>query len=98
MTVRTAVVVAAIACSTAFTACTKANAPGAQPPSEAEVRAFVDKTERTLDDLGVKLNRASWVQETYITDDTEALAAKALSDYTAAVTTLALEARRFESL
>lgn len=85
---------AAAACAVAIAACTTAPGDGAAPD---DPRAFLDEAEKTLDDLGQKLNRASWVQETYITDDTEALAAKAQNDLTAAVTALALETRKYES-
>jgi len=37
----------------------------------------MDKVESTLDTLGVADNRAAWVKDTYITDDTEILSAKA---------------------
>jgi peptidyl-dipeptidase A len=64
---------------------------------DARVREFIDNAEKTLDRLSQRLGRAAWVQETYITDDTEALVAQADSDLTAAVTRYALEARKYES-
>jgi peptidyl-dipeptidase A len=68
-----------------------------QAPTTEEARAFIEEAEKRLDELGVKLNRAQWVQETYITEDTEILAAEAQEAYTAAVTELALAAQRFEA-
>ena len=40
-------------------------------------RKFISDVEATLDKLNVMDSRASWVKDTYITDDTEILAAKA---------------------
>jgi peptidyl-dipeptidase A len=47
-------------------------------PSAAEAQQFMDKAEGRLADLSVKVNRASWVQENFITDDTEAMEADAI--------------------
>ncbi len=44
-------------------------------PTAAEARAFVDEVEEHLRHLWVARDEASWVNETFITDDTEALAA-----------------------
>ena len=43
-------------------------------------------------------NRASWVQSTYITPDTEVLAAQANEQLVNAVTKYAKEARRFDKV
>ena len=51
-----------------------------------------------LDDLGVRAARAQWVQENFITDDTETMAAQAQEVLTKAVTQLALDARRFDGM
>jgi peptidyl-dipeptidase A len=81
----------------------KAPAPGASArskgaPAVAEAEAFMKKAEAQLEDLGIRASRASWVQENFITDDTEALAAQAQEKLTALVTQLALDARRFDGL
>jgi peptidyl-dipeptidase A len=68
------------------------------PATVAEAEAFMKKAEDQLQDLGVRVNRATWVQENFITDDTEALAAQSLEKNIAAVTELALAARRFDGL
>ncbi|MGO9492643.1 MAG: hypothetical protein ACLPZY_10190, partial [Terracidiphilus sp.] len=47
------------------------------PPTVEEARQFTDAAEKRLLDLWVKASRAQWVQETFITDDTEILAAQA---------------------
>ncbi|MBV9882367.1 MAG: M2 family metallopeptidase, partial [Sphingomonadaceae bacterium] len=47
----------------------------AATPTVAEADAFVARAERELADYSVINNRASWVNATYITEDTDALAA-----------------------
>jgi peptidyl-dipeptidase A len=64
----------------------------------AEAQAFMKKAEDQLEDLTVRASRASWVQENFITDDTETMSAQANEKLTAVVTQLALDARRFEGL
>jgi peptidyl-dipeptidase A len=64
----------------------------------AEAQAFMKKAEEQLLDLGVRASRASWVQENFITDDTEAMSAQANEKLTAVVTQLALDARRFDGM
>jgi peptidyl-dipeptidase A len=67
-------------------------------PTVAEAQAFMKKAEGELQDYEVKASRASWVQENFITDDTEILSAQAQEKLTAVVTQLALDARRFDGL
>ncbi len=64
----------------------------------AEATQFVAHAEQRLRELGLKVSRASWVQENFITDDTEALAADANNEMIAAVTQLAEQATRFDGL
>ena len=64
----------------------------------AEAQAFMKKAEDQLDDLTVRASRAGWVQENFITDDTETMSAQANEKLTAVVTQLALDARRFDGL
>ena len=63
-----------------------------------EAVAFADSAEAVLYDLGVKAGRAAWVQSTYITHDSEILAAEANEAYTAAAVDLATQAARFNDL
>ena len=67
-------------------------------PSAAEAQQFMDKAEVRLADLSVKVNRASWVQENFITDDTEAMEADAIDEDTAVTTELVEQAKRFDGL
>ena len=66
-------------------------------PGSEDVKAFITRAERTLDSLGVRSNRATWVQENFITDDTEILNAEALRDLSVAVQKLAVEAKKFDN-
>src|SRR3954463_10971292 len=46
-------------------------------PSAAEAKAFLDNASATTLVLGIQQSQAGWVQQTFITDDTEAIAARA---------------------
>lgn len=72
--------------------------PARRAPSAQEAEQFIQQAEERLQKLSVKSSRADWVQATYITDDTEALAASAKEEMLAAVTELANRARRFEGM
>ncbi|NIP80980.1 MAG: peptidase M2 family protein, partial [Gemmatimonadetes bacterium] len=64
--------------------------PAITPAEEAE--AFVDSAEAVLLELSEKAGRAQWVQSTYITYDTELIAAEATEEYLAASVELATRA------
>ncbi len=64
----------------------------------ADADAFVADAERQLLDYSNRSQRIFWVQETYITPDTEALAAAAGGEGTALSVRLALEAARFNDV
>ncbi len=86
--------VAVVALSSVFALCA---APRKQP-TLAEAKAFMDEVERTLLDLSTYSNRAQWIQSTYITDDTEAVAAGADERTIAATVAFAKRATRFDKL
>src|SRR5262245_30753139 len=67
-------------------------------PTIAEARAFLDKPERHLLDLSNEAGRATWLQATYITEDTEAMAAQTTQRAIAAGVEYAKQARRFDNL
>jgi peptidyl-dipeptidase A len=76
-----------------------AQQPAAQKsPTVQDAERFIQRAEARLDKLSLQASRAGWVQATYITDDTEALAAAANEQVLAAVTELATEAKRYEGL
>ena len=67
-------------------------------PTAAEAEKFMQRAERQLAKLNVKVNQASWVASNFITDDTEALSADAQKEYSVLVQRLATNAKRFDSL
>tara|TARA_R110002012_G_scaffold304171_7_gene507339 strand:+ start:78420 stop:80258 length:1839 start_codon:yes stop_codon:yes gene_type:complete len=68
------------------------------PPTAAEARAFVEETEKKLFDFSVDASRTYWINSTYITDDTDALAAKAGAEGTTMSVQAAIEAARFNDV
>jgi peptidyl-dipeptidase A len=67
-------------------------------PTVAEAERFISRAEGRLLDLWIKGNRASWVSENFITEDTEAIAADADAAVKAATADVARQARRYEKL
>ena len=70
----------------------------AAPPTVQEAKKFLDDAEKKLFALGFEAGQASWIQSTYITDDTEAIAAKASERDIAENVRLAKAATRFDGL
>ena len=70
----------------------------AAKPAVADAEALMKQAEAQLDDLGVRASRAAWVQQNFITDDTEILSANAQEQFIAATTELAQQAKRFDGL
>ena len=70
--------------------------PGSGTKEDAE--RFIADAEKRLLDLSIKSARADWIKSTFITDDTEALAADANENLIAATTELAEQARRYENV
>jgi peptidyl-dipeptidase A len=73
------------------------SAPVAKP-TVAEALAFIDSAEKELSAMSIDGARASWVEETYITDDTVALLAESNDRLIARQTELIGEAKRFDGL
>jgi peptidyl-dipeptidase A len=67
-------------------------------PTVAEAKKFVAEAETKLNELGIKAGRAAWVQQNFITEDTQQMAAEAGDAYTAAVAEFAEQATRFDGL
>jgi peptidyl-dipeptidase A len=76
----------------ALTACS-----GSKPTPD-EARKFADGMEQKLLLLGIDQSRADWIKSTYITDDTEAVAAKLDERAINAAVAYAKEATRFDGL
>jgi peptidyl-dipeptidase A len=70
-------------------------APG---PTAADAKAFLDQVNATMLRLGTELGQAGWIYSTYITQDTEALNARANQAYIDAVAKYAKEAARFDNV
>ncbi|MCX6628696.1 MAG: M2 family metallopeptidase [Candidatus Solibacter sp.] len=85
--------VACIACT--FAVMVWAADPKATPE---EARKFINDAEQKLLLLGVDAARADWIKSTYITDDTEAIAAKLDEKAIAAAVVYVKQATRFEGL
>jgi peptidyl-dipeptidase A len=67
-------------------------------PTVAEAGAFLEDAEARLFESGVKASRATWVQQNFITDDTEQIAADANQAVTALSVELAKKAGRFDGV
>jgi peptidyl-dipeptidase A len=89
------------ACSLMIVPATESGAAPAQKataPTVDEARQFTDNAEKQLLDLWIKAGRAQWVQETFITDDTEQIAAEANEAVASTTAQLAEQARRFDGM
>jgi peptidyl-dipeptidase A len=65
-------------------------------PTVADAREFIARTEERLLELWIASERAAWVKATYITDDTDLIAAAAEEAVMAFVAEKAAEAQRFK--
>ncbi len=79
-------------------ACGPPSGVDSPPPTVAGAEEFVARAEGKLAKLIVDAERAGWVQSTYITEDTEILAAQASERLIATGVELAKEATRFDGL
>jgi len=66
------------------------------PATPEEAQKFIESAEQRLFDLNNKAGRASWVQENFITVDTEQIAADANEEANTAATQYAKQAHRFD--
>src|SRR5262245_31007215 len=64
----------------------------------ADAKAFLDNVNQTMLKLGVEASQAGWVQQTFITDDTDALTARTNQRYIDAVARFVKDATRFDKL
>lgn len=70
----------------------------AGPPTLEEAERFIDEADKTLRDKTVASSRATWIQENFINDDTEAQAAAADEELMGYLTTTVKASRRFDGL
>src|SRR5262245_64390689 len=68
------------------------------PPSAADAKTFLDTANDTMTRLGIEQGRAGWVQQTFITDDTEAIAARANQVAIDAAARFAKDAVKFDKV
>ena len=66
--------------------------------TKEDAEKFLANAEKRLLDLNIKAGQAEWVKSTFITDDTEAVAAALNETLIAATTELAEESRRYENV
>jgi peptidyl-dipeptidase A len=66
--------------------------------SPQDAKAFLEEANREILRLGIAASRAAWIQSTYITPDTEAMAAEANEAYVSALTRYAQQASRFDGV
>jgi len=71
---------------------------GARRPGVDEARDFINRAEARMMALSEESGRASWVQSTYIIEDTEILAAQAAERQIAATVEFAKQAARFDGV
>ncbi len=67
-------------------------------PTPEEARAFVERVNRELQQLWTRQATASWVKATYITEDTDRLAAWAREEVMAYMSRAVEESKRFDGL
>jgi len=88
-----------VTCSTsAQTAPAQTEPEANSKPAVADAEAFMKQAESRLNDVGVLANHASWVQENFITEDTEILGAYGQEQLIALTTDLVQQATRFDGL
>jgi peptidyl-dipeptidase A len=68
------------------------------PPTADEARRFIEEAQAELLDLAIEAERSAWVSATYITDDTEILAAAAYERFLSATVRYATASTRFDAL
>ena len=68
------------------------------PPTIQEAKEFLEETEKEIVELSAFASKVYWVQANFITQDTNALAAMAGTQFTKLSTRLANEAKRFDDL
>jgi peptidyl-dipeptidase A len=85
---------------TTIAACVAALATRAQPVAarQAAAEAFVARAERELAEINVLSNRAQWINNTHITDDTDAVAAEVGARFTELSVRFAKGAANFADL
>jgi len=87
-----------IVCSVFCVALARSQSPTNSAPTAEEAKKFIETAEQRLFDLNNKAQRAAWVQENFITVDTEQIAADLGEQANTAATQYAKEAHRFDHI
>jgi peptidyl-dipeptidase A len=101
---RLAILCGAVVCLLLAPMGTRGQAPPAKgedakaAPTAEEAKKYIENGEKELYDLSLKASRASWVQENFITDDTEKIAADANEVLNTLSAKDAKDAHRFDGL
>src|SRR5580765_409218 len=75
-----------------------AQTPSKPAPTPADAKAFLTTANATTLTLGTQQGQAGWVQQTFITDDSEAIAARANLAYNEAGAKFAKEAVKYDAV
>jgi peptidyl-dipeptidase A len=79
-------------------ACSTSPPPAPAGPTPADVKKFLDDVNETMKKLEVEANQAGWVQQNFITDDTEALQARVNQRVTDAIAKYAKDSVKFDKV
>src|SRR5262245_24896475 len=79
-------------------ACAPTASSSSAAPTPAEAKAFLDNVNATLLKLGIAQGQAGWVQQTFITNDTEAISARVNQEFADAMAKFAKEAPKFDKV
>jgi peptidyl-dipeptidase A len=79
-------------------ACVAKQNPAAAAPTAADAKQFLDTVNQEMKRLDVEANQAGWVQQNFITEDTEAIQARVNQRVTDAIAKYAKEAARFNGV
>jgi peptidyl-dipeptidase A len=75
-----------------------AGSPADKTPMPADADTFVARAEKTLAEASVEGNQIAWINATYITDDTDALAASSGAKLTTLAVKFATEAAKYQKI
>ena len=96
MTIRGSIAAAFVVVAATIAACAQNQTPAAPTPGDA--KQFLDTVNDTMKRLEIEQNQAGWVQQNFITDDTEALAARVNQRVIDAIARFAKESVRFDKV
>jgi peptidyl-dipeptidase A len=73
-------------------------APTPSTPTAADAKQFLETVNDTMHRLGVEQNQSGWVQQNFITDDTEALSARVNQRYIDTIARFAKDATKYDKV